>query len=122
MAGKDGTDAAGDAAAREAARVAVELTEEGRFPGPGAPGRPEVPGEQAAAGPGRPGNPLRALTDRVASTTMTATAAARRGADEAARRGLATARRGAGGARKGAGAARHGAGWPAGASRPAWAG
>ena len=111
MAGKDGTDAdadaAGDAAAREAARVAVELSEEGTFPGPGGP---EVPGEEAPGGPGRAGHPLRALTDRVASTAMSATAAARRGADATGRLGLATARRGAGGARKGADAARHGAG------------
>ena len=113
MAGKDGTEASGDAAAREAARVAVELTEEGGFPGPDGPEGTASPGDAGGPVPGRrgrAGNPLRAVTDRVASTAATATAAARRGADGAARAGLATARRGAGGARKGADAARHGAG------------
>ena len=111
MAGKDGRDEAGDAAAREAARLAVELTEQGGFPGPGGSedlGAPEGSGQPGAGGPSRAGRPLRAVTDRIASTAVSATAAARRGADATARRGLDTARRGAGGARHGASSAGRG--------------
>ncbi|HVT66270.1 MAG TPA: hypothetical protein VHF26_00880 [Trebonia sp.] len=87
MARKDGRDASGDAAAREAARIAVELTEEGEFRGSGGPrdaGGPEAAG---GPGPGRPGRAgrLRAVADRVASTAMSATTAARHGAGSAGR-------------------------------------
>jgi hypothetical protein len=89
MSGMGGTDAADDAAARQAAQVAADLSEAGT---------PDEPKRTARA--------MRAIADRVAA----ATSAARHGTGDAARVSVATARRGAGGARTGAGRARRGAG------------
>jgi len=93
MSGMDGTGAADDAAARQAAQVAADLSE-----------------NDAPANPKRTARALRAIADRVAAAASSATSAARHGADDAARVSVATARRGAGGARTGAGRARRGAG------------
>jgi hypothetical protein len=81
-----------DAAARQAAEVAVELSETGQAD------RRRIAGA------------LHGVAGRTAQAAAGAAAAARRGADGAARRGAATARLGADGARKGAGSARRGAG------------
>ena len=91
MAGVDSGDVADDAAARQAAEVAVELSE--------------------AAGPAdakRISERLRGVADRAGSAAALVAASARRGADSAARRGAATARKGAIGARRGAGSAGRG--------------
>jgi hypothetical protein len=85
-----------DAAAQQAAQVAVELSEGDQAVGP--------------AGEGGLGQALHGVADRAASTASAAAAAARKGADGAVRRGAATARKGADSARRGAGGARKGAG------------
>jgi hypothetical protein len=91
MSSTDGGNVADESAAREAAEVAVELSEDdGRADSRRAAGR------------------LRAVRDRAAGALASAAASARRGADSAARRSTATARRGAGGARRGAGTAGRG--------------
>jgi hypothetical protein len=82
---------ADDAAARQAAEVAVELSETSR---------PEDTGRIAAR--------LQGVADRTASAVANAAASARRGADSAARRGAQSARKGAGSARRGASSASHG--------------
>jgi hypothetical protein len=92
MAGVNSGDGADDAAARQAAEVAVELTETGG------------PAEQK-----RMAGALHSIADRAMNAATGAASAARRGADGAARRGVATARKGADGARKGAEGARKGA-------------
>jgi hypothetical protein len=84
MASTSGGNAADESVAREAAEVAVDLSEAG--------GRAD---SRRVAGR------LRAVADRAA-------ASARRGADTAARRSAATARRGAGRARRGVGSAGRG--------------
>jgi hypothetical protein len=93
MAGVDSGDVADDAVAREAAEVAVELTEAG--------GPPDSR---------RVGARLQGVADRTSTAAAFVAASARRGADTAARRGVATARRGAAGARRGAGSAGRGVG------------
>ena len=93
MAGVDSGDVADDAAARQAAEVAVELSE--------------------ASGPAdskRIGAKLHGVADRTTTAAAFVAASARRGADTAARRGAATARRGAAGARRGASSASRGVG------------
>jgi hypothetical protein len=99
MAGVNGGDVTDDAAARQAAEVAVELTEAG---GPAEPGGP-AEGRRVTAR-------LHGVADRTTSAATVALASARRRADSAARRSAATARKGADGARRGAGSARRGAG------------
>ncbi len=91
MTSTDGENAADESVAREAAEVAVELSEAG---------------DQADSShvAGR----LRTLADRAAAAAASTAASARRGADTAARRSAATARRGAGSARRGAGSAGRG--------------
>jgi hypothetical protein len=91
MASTDSGNVADESIAREAAEVAVELSEDG--------GR---------ADSRRVARRLRAVADRAAAALTSAAASARRGADTAARRSAATARRGAGGARRGAGTAGRG--------------
>jgi hypothetical protein len=91
MAGVDSGDVTDDAAAREAAEVAVELSE--------ARG-PEDKGRIAAR--------LRGVADRITAAVTGAAAAARRRADVAARLGAASARRSADTARRGAGSAGRG--------------
>jgi hypothetical protein len=91
MASTDSGNAADETVAREAAEVAVELSEAG--------GRAD---SKRVAGR------LRAVADRAATGVASAAASARRGADTAARRSAATARRGAGSARRGAGSAGRG--------------
>jgi hypothetical protein len=93
MSGMGGTGAADDAAARQAAEVAADLSE-----------------TSAPPEPKRTAKAVRAIADRVSGAAASATSAARHGADDAARMGVATARRGAGSARSGAGRARRGAG------------
>jgi hypothetical protein len=93
MAGVDSGDVTDDAAARQAAEVAVELTEAG--------GPPDSR---------RMGARLQGVADRTSTAAAFVAASARRGADTAARRGVATARRGAAGARRGAGSAGRGVG------------
>jgi hypothetical protein len=98
MAGVDSGDAVDDVAARQAAEVAVELSE--------------------ADGPAdkkRIAKKVQAAADRTTSAVTSAAASARRGADSAlrgadsaARRGAVTARKGADSARRGAGSASHG--------------
>jgi hypothetical protein len=84
MAGVDSGDVTDDAAAREAAEVAVELSEASR---------PADTRRIAAR--------LRGIAERTTSAVTSAAASARRGADSAARRGTQTARQGAGRARRG---------------------
>jgi hypothetical protein len=91
MSSTDGRNMADESVAREAAEVAVELSE-----GDGQADSRRVAGR------------LRAVADRAAAALASATASARRGADTAARRSTATARRGAGSARRGAGTAGRG--------------
>jgi len=91
MAGVDSGDMTDDAAARQAAEVAVELSEAG--------GRTDKR---------RLAEKLKAVADRARAAFTYAAASARRGADTAARRSAATARRGADGARRGAGSAGRG--------------
>jgi hypothetical protein len=91
MAGVDSGDVTDDAAARQAAEVAVELSE--------------------AAGPAdknRVAARLQGVADRATSAAAFVAASARRGADSAARRGAATARRGAVSARRGGSSASRG--------------
>src|SRR3984957_7992629 len=92
MAGVDSGDVTDDAAARQAAEVAVELSE--------------------GSGPAdkRIGARLHEAADRTSTAAAFVAASARRGADTAARRSVATARRGAAGARRGAGSASRGVG------------
>lgn len=90
MAGAD-RDMADDTAARQAAELAVELSEAG---GP-------TDKRRIAAR-------LRAVADRTTAAVTYAAASARRGADTAARRSAATARKGADSARRGASSAGHG--------------
>jgi hypothetical protein len=92
MASRDSENVADESVAREAAEVAVELSEAG-----------ERADSRRVAGR------LRAVRDRAAAGAASAAVSARRGADTAARRSAATARRGAGSARRGAGSARRGA-------------
>jgi hypothetical protein len=84
MAGVDSGDVADDTAARQAAEVAVELSEAG---GP--------------ADKKRIAARLQGVADRATSAVTNAAASARRGADTAARRSAATARRGASSAGRG---------------------
>jgi hypothetical protein len=93
MASTDSGNVADESVAREAAEVAVELSEAG--------GRTD---SRRVAGR------LHSVADRITAAVTSAAAGARRGADTAARRSAATARRGAGTARRGAGTARRGAG------------
>lgn len=91
MAGVDSGDVTDDAAARQAAEVAVELSE--------------------ARGPAdkrRIAARLQGVADRTTAAIANAAAAARRRADGAARRGTASARKGADSARRGAGSAGRG--------------
>jgi len=91
MAGVDSGDVTDDAAARQAAEVAVELSE--------------------AAGPAdkkRIATRLQGVADRATSAAAFVASSARRGADSAARRGAATARRGAVSARRGGSSAGRG--------------
>ena len=91
MSSKDGGNAADESVAREAAEVAVELSE-----------------DDGHADVRRVAGRLRAVADRAATALTSAAAGTRRGADTAARRSVATARRGAGSARRGAGTAGRG--------------
>ncbi len=91
MAGVDSGDVTDDAAARQAAEVAVELSEAG---GP--------------ADKKRIAARLQGIADRTTSAAAYVAASARRGADTAARRGAVTARKGAGSARRGASSASRG--------------
>jgi len=91
MADVDSGDVADDAVARQAAEVAVELSEAG---GP--------------ADEKRIAAKLHGVADRTTSAVTNAAASARRGADTAARRSAATARKGAGSARRGVGSAGRG--------------
>ena len=84
VAGVDSGDVTDDAAARQAAEVAVELSESGR-----------------PADARRIAVRLRGIADRAASAVTSAAAGARRGADSAARRGADSARRRAGSASRG---------------------
>jgi hypothetical protein len=90
MSSLDGEDAP---AARQAAEVAVELSEAGS---------PRDKKHIAKA--------LQEIADRTTTAVTNAAASARRGADTAARRSAATARKGVDGARKGVDGARRGAG------------
>lgn len=92
MAGVDSEDGLEDAAARQAAEVAVELSEDGASP----------------ADAKRIATRLRGVAERTSSAVTSAAAGARRGADSAARRGAQTARRGADSARRRAGSASRG--------------
>jgi hypothetical protein len=91
MASKDSGNAADEPAAREAAEIAVELSE-----------------AASDADSRRIAGRLRALADRAAAAVTTTATSARRGADTAARRSAASARRGASSARRGAGSAGRG--------------
>jgi hypothetical protein len=91
MAGGDSGDMTDDAVARQAAEVAVELSE-----------------ARAPADKNRIAARLQGIADRARSAAAFVGANARRGADTAARRGAATARKGAGSARRGAGSASRG--------------
>jgi hypothetical protein len=91
MASKDSGNAADEPAAREAAEIAVELSE-----------------AASDADSRRIAGRLRALADRAAAAVTTTAASARRGADTAARRSAASARRGESSARRGAGSAGRG--------------
>jgi hypothetical protein len=91
MSSKDSGNAADESVAREAAEVAVELSE-----------------DDGHADVRRVAGRLRAVADRAATALTSAAAGTRRGADTAARRSVATARRGAGSARRGAGTAGRG--------------
>ena len=91
MSSTDGGNAADESAAREAAEVAVELSE-----------------DDGRADSRRVAGRLRAVADRAGAALTSAAASTRRGADTAARRSAATARRGAGSARRGAGSAGRG--------------
>jgi hypothetical protein len=84
MAGVDSEDGLDDAAARQAAEVAVELSEGGASP----------------ADAKRIATRLRGIAERTSSAVTGAAAGARRGADSAARRSAQTARRGADSARR----------------------
>ncbi len=84
MAGVDSGDVTDDAAARQAAEVAIELSETGR----------PADARRIAAR-------LRGIADRTTSAVTSAAASARRGADSAARRGASSARRRAGSASRG---------------------
>ena len=84
MSSTDGGNAADESAAREAAEVAVELSE-----------------DDGRADSRRVAGRLRAVADRAGTALTSAAASARRGADTAARRSAATARRGAGTAGRG---------------------
>jgi len=98
MSSTDDGNVADESVAREAAEVAVELSEDdGRRDSRRAAGRLRVVADRAGA----------ALTS-VTATARRGAGGARRGADTAARRSAATARRGAGGARRGAGTAGRG--------------
>jgi hypothetical protein len=85
MAGVDSGDVTDDAAARQAAELAVELSETG-----------------GAADEKRIAARLQSVADRTTAAVTNAAATARRSADTAARRSAATARKGAGNARRGA--------------------
>jgi hypothetical protein len=91
MSSTDGGNVADDSVAREAAEVAVELSE-----------------DDGRADSRRVAGRLRAVADRAGAALTSAAASTRRGADTAARRSAATARRGAGSARRGAGSAGRG--------------
>ncbi len=93
MAGVDNGDVTDDAAARQAAEVAVELSEAG---GP-ADGK-------------RIGARLHGMADRTTTAAAFVAKSARRGAGTAARRGAASTRRGTDRARQGASSARRGVG------------
>jgi hypothetical protein len=120
-------DAADDTVARQAARLAVELSEASGPADDGpvddgtaddgtadnGPGGAPLPADEPAGAPAgqqRIARGLRAVTGRTTATVTGVTAGARRGADNVARRGAATARRGADNARRGAGTARRGVG------------
>lgn len=92
MAGVDSEGGPDDAAARQAAEVAVELSEDGVSP----------------ADAKRIATRLRGVAERASSAVTSAAASARRGADSAARRSAQTARRGADRARRRAGSASRG--------------
>jgi len=92
MAGVDSEGGPDDAAARQAAEVAVELSEDGVSP----------------ADAKRIATRLRGVAERTSSAVTSAAASARRGADSAARRSAQTARRGADRARRRAGSASRG--------------
>jgi hypothetical protein len=91
MAGVDSGGVPDDAAARQAAEVAVELSEAGR---------PADASRIAAR--------LHGVAERTSSAVTSAAASARRGADSAARRSAETARKGADSARRRAGSAGRG--------------
>jgi hypothetical protein len=91
MAGVDSGDVTDDSAARQAAEVAVELTETGD---------PADKKRIAAR--------LQGIADRTTSAAAYVAASARRGADSAARRSAETAHKGADSARRGAGSASRG--------------
>jgi hypothetical protein len=91
MASADSGNVADESVARQAAEVAVELSE-----------------ADGQADSRRIAGRLRAVADRTAAAVTSTAASARRGADTAARRSTATARRGAGSARRGAGSAGRG--------------
>ncbi len=84
MSSTDSGNAADESVAREAAEVAVELSE-----------------DDGRADSRRVAGRLRAVADRAGTALTSAAASARRGADTAARRSAATARRGAGTAGRG---------------------
>ncbi len=86
MSSTDDGNVADDSVAREAAEVAVELSE-----------------DDGRADSRRVAGRLRAVADRAGAALTSAAASARRGADTAARRSAASARRGAGSARRRAG-------------------
>lgn len=91
MADADSGDVTDDAAARQAAEVAVELSE-----------------ARGPADKGRIAARLQGIADRATAAITNAAAAARRRADVAARRGAASARKSADSARRGAGSAGRG--------------
>jgi hypothetical protein len=117
MAGANSGDAADDAAARQAAQLAADLTETG-LPetGPSPGGAPENGDleKNSDLAHGRPAGKKRiarrvqAVTGRTTAAAANAAAGARRGADSAVRRSAATARKGADSARRGAGSAGRG--------------
>jgi hypothetical protein len=117
MAGANSGDAADDAAARQAAQLAADLTETG-LPetGPSPGGAPENGDleKNSDLAHGRPAGKKRiarrvqAVTGRTTAAAANAAAGARRGADSAVRRSAATARKGADTARRGAGSAGRG--------------
>jgi hypothetical protein len=91
MASTGSGNVADESVAREAAEVAVELSETGG----------QADKKRIAKG-------LRAIADRTTAAATSAAATARKGADTAARRSAVTARKGAGSARRGAGSAGRG--------------